>query len=256
MNRTRTTNIRCLPSPLGLAFFFLFFLGLSLFANEAGSMGNPKVSVGGEFNFSKVQNGAVTGAPQGSAAAFHQEIFGKEFTVSVSNLNPGKYTLVIGLVENYFDHAGGRIFDIISGGQTIAHDLDIFAAAGGKGKVFYLTNSIDFAGDAQHSPLTIAFTAKQNTAKLNTFELLDAAGHSLVSTSAAALASTDASDDVATVKVPVVDGPEIWKDPSQPLDARVQDLVRRMSLAEKVVADFGEPARHSTAGHSRLQPPQ
>ena len=33
---------------------------------------------------------------------------------------------------------------------------------------------------------------------------------------------------------PLVSGAEIWKDPSQPLDARVNDLVRRMSLAEKV----------------------
>jgi beta-glucosidase len=31
-----------------------------------------------------------------------------------------------------------------------------------------------------------------------------------------------------------VAGPEIWKDPAQPLDARVHDLVRRMTLVEKV----------------------
>jgi beta-glucosidase len=41
------------------------------------------------------------------------------------------------------------------------------------------------------------------------------------------------TNDPAALKVPSVEGPEIWKDPSQPLDARVQDLVRRMSLAEK-----------------------
>ena len=37
----------------------------------------------------------------------------------------------------------------------------------------------------------------------------------------------------AALKAPEIAGPEIWKDPSQPLDARVHDLVRRMSLAEK-----------------------
>lgn len=39
---------------------------------------------------------------------------------------------------------------------------------------------------------------------------------------------------VAANQPPVVTGAEIWKDPSQPLDSRVNDLIRRMSLAEKV----------------------
>lgn len=41
------------------------------------------------------------------------------------------------------------------------------------------------------------------------------------------------SFDPAALQVPVVSGPVIWKDPSKPLDARVRDLVSRMSLAEK-----------------------
>jgi beta-glucosidase len=48
---------------------------------------------------------------------------------------------------------------------------------------------------------------------------------------AAKLISTE---DPAALKVPEVTGPEIWKDPTQPLNARVHDLVSRMSLAEKV----------------------
>jgi beta-glucosidase len=39
--------------------------------------------------------------------------------------------------------------------------------------------------------------------------------------------------DPAALKVPDVSGPEIWKDSSKPVDARVQDLISRMSLAEK-----------------------
>ena len=35
------------------------------------------------------------------------------------------------------------------------------------------------------------------------------------------------------MKAPEVAGPEIWKDPAQPVEARVQDLISRMSLAEK-----------------------
>jgi beta-glucosidase len=37
----------------------------------------------------------------------------------------------------------------------------------------------------------------------------------------------------ATLKEPVVSGPETWKDPAQPVEARVADLLRRMSPAEK-----------------------
>src|SRR5208283_831133 len=40
--------------------------------------------------------------------------------------------------------------------------------------------------------------------------------------------------DTNVLQEPVVAGPEIWKDVSQPAAARVNDLVRRMSLAEKV----------------------
>ncbi|HTV42803.1 MAG TPA: glycoside hydrolase family 3 N-terminal domain-containing protein, partial [Candidatus Sulfotelmatobacter sp.] len=40
-------------------------------------------------------------------------------------------------------------------------------------------------------------------------------------------------DGSSALKVPVVAGPEIWKDPAQPVDARVRDLVSRMSLKEK-----------------------
>ncbi len=41
------------------------------------------------------------------------------------------------------------------------------------------------------------------------------------------------SNDPVALTVPTVSGPEIWKDPSQSLDARVHDLISRMSLAEK-----------------------
>jgi beta-glucosidase len=36
------------------------------------------------------------------------------------------------------------------------------------------------------------------------------------------------------LKVPSVDGPAIWKESSQPVDARVQDLIGRLTLEEKV----------------------
>ena len=41
------------------------------------------------------------------------------------------------------------------------------------------------------------------------------------------------AQESAALKVPDVAGPVLWKDPAQPLDARVRDLISRMSLAEK-----------------------
>ena len=113
----------------------------------------------------------------------------------------------------------------------LASNLDIFAAAGGAGKVLLLTNQIDFPGDALRGPLAFNFTGRTNAAKLNTFELRDADGVSIISLRAADLVD---AEDAAALKLPVVAGPEIWKDASQPMAARVNDLVRRLSLAEKV----------------------
>ena len=47
--------------------------------------------------------------------------------------------------------------------------------------------------------------------------------------------------DTNTSVVPSVTGPEIWKDPSQPLEARVHDLLSRMSLEEKVSQILANP---------------
>jgi beta-glucosidase len=225
-HNSRVRNFFCFAIILALA------ASLSAVADEIGGLGSRQVVVSGEFTHSRAQNVAVTGAPEDNQAAFHQEIYGQEFTVSVPGLDSGTYSVVIGLVENHFDHPGERVFNITSGRQTIARRLDIFAAAGGKGKVLFLTNQVQFASDATPGPFSVKFSALQNEAKLNTFELRDASGHSLVAVNAADFVPR--SEDPAALKIPDVRGPEIWRDPSQPFDARVQDLVSRLSLVEKV----------------------
>ena len=57
---------------------------------------------------------------------------------------------------------------------------------------------------------------------------------STISTRAADAAGLIGTGNPAALKAPEVANPEIWKDPTQPLSDRVHDLVRRMSLAEKV----------------------
>ncbi|MFZ0827018.1 MAG: glycoside hydrolase family 3 C-terminal domain-containing protein [Verrucomicrobiia bacterium] len=191
-----------------------------------------KVLVSGQFEHGRADDSVVIqGAPKRGEEMFREEINGANFTLSVPDLPAGQYTVGIGLVEATFTNAGQRVFDVSCGDQMLAHDLDIFIAAGGAGKVYHLTNQIDFPGDAAHGPLTLTFTAHNGTAKLNTFELKDSTGLSLISLSAADLIS---ADDTAALQPPVVTGPEIWKDAAQPVAARMTDLVGRLSLAEKV----------------------
>ena len=191
-----------------------------------------KVLVSGQFSHGRGQEGlTIDGAPRHAEEAFREEIYGTNFTLSISSLPMGKYTVQIGLVEIDFTDAGRRTFDIACGDQVLAGNLDIFAAAGGAGKVLLLTNQIDFPGDAHRGPLTFTFTGRRGPAKFNTFELKNASGQSLIFLRAADL--IDAEDTTAW-QPPMVSGPEIWKDASQPVAARVQDLVRRLSLVEKV----------------------
>jgi beta-glucosidase len=191
-----------------------------------------KVLVSGQFHHGRGHESlAIEGAPKRGEEAFREEIYGTNFTLSVPHLPGGKYTVQIGLAEIVFTNGGQRAFDITCGDQALAHNLDVFTAAGGAGRVLLLTNRIDFAGDAAQGPLTLIFTGRTNTAKLNTFELKDASGQSIISMRAADL--IDAGDTNA-LQTPVVAGPEIWKDAGQPTAARVNDLVRRLSLAEKV----------------------
>ena len=216
-----------------LVIFAVCLSNLAAFADEETCVAcDRKVLVGGQFNHGRGHESlAIVGAPKRGEEAFREEIYGTNFTLSVPNLPAGKYTVLIGLAEVDCTNAGQRAFDITCGNQTLAHNLDVFTTAGGAGRVLLLTNRIDFAGDAVQGPLTLTFTGRTNAAKLNTFELKDASGRSIIALRAADL--IDAGDATA-LQAPVVTGPEIWKDATQPAAARAADLVRRLSLAEKV----------------------
>jgi beta-glucosidase len=174
----------------------------------------------------------IEGAPRRGDEAFREEICGTNFTLTVSDLPAGKYTVQIGLVEVDCSAPGQRVFDITCGSQVLASNLDIFAAAGGTGKVYFVTGQVDYDGDAVHGPLAFTFTGRTNEAKLNSLEILDASGRSLVYMRAADLID---AGDAGALKVPDIgSGSEYWKSPTNGLKLRVDDLVRRLSLAEKV----------------------
>ena len=201
----------------------------SFAADETCAKCGQEVSVSGEFAHSKYD-----------AAAFHEEIYGEHFTVAIAHLPAGKYTLSIGEAETWSSAPGARIFSVTSGNTTLAKDFDIIATAGGARKVCYITGVVEHEDDSLKGPLTVSFSASKNNAKFNTFEVKNASGASVVSFSASEMA--DAYSAVAT-RIPEISEPPIWRDLSQPLPARANDLIRRMSLAEKVAQlQNGAPA--------------
>ena len=203
----------------------------ALGAEESCAACGLQVSVSGDFRHRKDEAAAaIQGAP-GNAAAFREEISGREFTVSISHLPAGKYTIDIGEVETLLEAPGERLFDVSSGGAALAANFDIIAAAGGPRKVCHITGVVEHEDDSIHGPLTVSFAARANAAKFNTFEVRNDSGAGLVVFNASDLAEPFSA---AAARAPEIGEPAIWRDPSQPRAARARDLIRRMSLAEKV----------------------
>jgi beta-glucosidase len=186
----------------------------------------------------------IQGATPGDAAAFHEEMNGDNFTITISRLPAGKLTVIIGEAETFFKQPGERAFDVTCDGTTLAKNFDIVAAAGSPNKICTITAQVEHAADSEHGPMKLTFTAAKNRAKFNTLEIQDASGNALVNMNASDLADPLTS---AANTPPVVTGPVIWKDPSKLMDDRIHDLISRMSLAEKV-----EQIRNTTPGIPRL----
>lgn len=215
-----------------LAFNIVFLPGFARADEETCAACDYLVQANGQFTHFQNRPGVhIQGVTPNEAAAFHEEVNGTNFSITVARLRPGKYTILIGEVETFFKEPGRRVFDVTCGDTALAKNFDIFSAAAGADRVYTISGHVDFPGDAVHGPLTIAFTGVKNRAKFNTLEILDNSGNAVVSLDASDLADPFTA---AANKPPVVNGPAIWKDPSQPIDARVRDLISRMSLAEKV----------------------
>ncbi|HUA65337.1 MAG TPA: glycoside hydrolase family 3 C-terminal domain-containing protein [Alphaproteobacteria bacterium] len=186
----------------------------------------------------------IQGATPDNADAFHEEVNGNHFAITISRLPAGKFTIIIGETETSFKQSGQRLFDVTCDGTTLAKNFDIIAAAGGANKVCTINGQVDHAADSDHGPMALTFTGVKNQAKFNSLLILDASGNAVVSLNASDLADPLTA---AANKPPVVNGPVIWKDPSQPMDNRIRDLISRMSLAEKV-----DQIRNTTPAIKRL----
>jgi beta-glucosidase len=224
----RILHITALAAAIGM-----FLPPIVRAAEEACVACDKKVVVSGEFGHARSWGRTVIqGVPRRGDEEFREEIYGTNFTITVSGLPAGKYVVEIGEVEVDYSGPGERVFDITCGNQVLASNLDIFATAGGAGKVYFVTGEIDHPGDAAGGPMVFTFTGRIQAAKVNSFEIKELSGQSLAYMRAADL--IDVEDPAALKRPEIGAGPEYWKDPAQPLSLRVNDLIRRMSLAEKV----------------------
>ncbi|HBF35238.1 TPA: glycosyl hydrolase [Candidatus Sumerlaeota bacterium] len=161
---------------------------------------------------------------------FKEEVFGQQITAAVTGLEPGKYTIEVDLMEAYEKAAGCRVMTITAGDKTLAQNLDIFVAAGGYGKPYMVSGTVDHQGDALNGPVSVTFKGIESEAKFNTIRFKDAKGERVACIKAFELSAWDSE----ALKPPVVQEPIIYTNPDQPIDKRLDDLVRRMSLSEKV----------------------
>jgi len=220
----------------------------ALAVEEVCSSCSYRVNVTGDFTHRKDEASVAIQGAGDNAPAFREEINGEEFSVSVLNLPAGRYTILIGAVETQLTQPEERLFAVTCGDEILAESFDIVATAGGAGKVCYITGVVDHEDDSLRGPLKVTFTAIKNTAKFNTFEVRNASGVSVVAFNASEIAEPFSGD---ATRIPDIKEPPIWRDPAQPLQKRAHDLIRRMSLVEKVaqlqndapaIARLGVPA--------------
>lgn len=218
---------------LCLVFFVSLWLPASVAwaAEEICGSCSHKASITGDFTHRKDNVSVVIQGVTINPAPFREEINGKNFTVTTFNLPAGKYTIVIGEVETLLTAAGKRVFDVTSGDVALANNFDIIATAGAPKKVCYITGEVEHTGDELRGPVKVVFKAVKETAKFNTFEIKDSSGVSVVKFNASEIAEPFAGD---ATRIPEISEPAIWCDTDKPLRERADDLIRRMSLAEKV----------------------
>jgi len=161
---------------------------------------------------------------------FKEEIFGSEFTATVAGLPLDVYTVKIILAETWAKYAGARVMRIKSKDAILADQFDIYQVAGGYARLYILQKTINHQGDALSGPLSITFTALVNNAKFNAIRIFNSLGIEVACVKACDLIPLA---DAEASQIQVVTDSIIYNDITKPIDDRINDLIRRMSLIEK-----------------------
>ncbi len=200
-------------------------------AEEACATCGGAVTVSGDFAHRTFETAPAVSGTGFSAETYREEVHGSAFTVTIANLPAGRYAVEIGVVETFFKTAGQTVFDVHAGDVVLAKDFDPVATAGAPFLLATIKGLVEKPDDALRGPMRLTFTASQGHAKFHTITIRDASGASVLAFAANELADVYSAQ---AAQVPEVKEPAIWRDPAKPLEARAADLIRRMSLAEKV----------------------
>src|ERR1700748_3673058 len=132
----RAVGILSRPNYVVLGLMLCAFLSPAENTDEAWSKDGVSVRISGQFEHGQPADEVpIEGADKVLEPAFQNDIFGPQFTLEISHLAAGKYTVRVGEAETYFKDPDQRRFDVRCAGALIATNFDIFATAGGFGKV-------------------------------------------------------------------------------------------------------------------------
>ncbi len=240
-----------------MAMLLASLVGLSLSAAAAAAAEESDdcgcrfpVNVSGDYAHHKAEASVNIAGAAKNAAAFREEINGKNFNVTVANLPAGKYTITIGEAETLVSARGERLFDVSSGSVALAKSFDIVAAAGGAQKVCSISAAVQHGDDSDQGPLTISFVAKKNEAKFNTLEVKDASGDRVVAVNAADLAP----QLILPIAVSVPDaGPPIWRDAVKTAESAHRRFDRPHVAGGEGRATEERRSRHFASGFALLR---
>ena len=220
----------------------------SLFAQESAGCPTCRKTVllSGDLTYQNTPAGIVVtgGAPN---EVFSTTVYGSHFEATVVGLAAGKYSLEIDFAETVFHGEGQRLIEITRNWAKLVDTLDVFKSAGSFAKAYRFQAVLDVADDPHRWPLSLRFKGLKGDAMFNAIRLRDASGRVVAEISAATL---QASEPPGAELIPDVKTAAIYLDPAQPMPRRIDDLIRRMSLREKL----GQMI-NSAAAITRLQVP-
>ena len=217
---------------LGTWLALLCVLAATLFAaDETCSRCGGAVTVSGDFSHHREPGALPIAGGSFAPEAYREDVNGSLFMVVIANLPAGRYGIEIGAVETQATAVGERVFSVMAGEQVLAENFDVLAQAGAPATVATLKGTVEKGEDALRGPLRLVFSAKTGKAKFNTITVRAQDGATVLSFAANELA--DAFSARAT-QVPEIREPAFWREPSRPVRERAGDLIRRLSLAEKV----------------------
>ena len=210
-----------------------FALATPLAAQDAAdcSACRKTILLSGELSYRNLPAGTATGGVAPDATCL-TTAYGSSFEATVVGLAAGDYSLEIDLAETVFHSEGERLIDISNGWTPLVEALDVFKAAGGFARVYHFQAPLKVVDDPFGWPLSIRFQGRKGDAMFSAIRIRDAAGGDRRRRSPRP--SLQASEPPGAEQIPEVNEAPIYRDPAQPMDRRIDDLIRRMSLREKL----------------------